>query len=135
MPAHPTGLYRSAHPQSNYNSGMERTAQARTRIAAWVLCMMLAWLSVCSPHCDLCDGPHATVVSAFLHPALTHPAPGERDSCNGVCSCCGFHWLPDARPLLTLVQTLSTMSPVEVAAPPSMPRPSPDRPPRTAVSS
>jgi hypothetical protein len=130
----PDGLYRSTHPQCNYNSGMKRTAQARTRIAAWVLCVMLAWLSVRSPHCDLCDGPHATVLSSSMHPALTHPAPAEPDTCNGVCSCCGFHWLPDTRSLLTSVQTVSAMPPVEVALPPLTPRQSPYRPPRTAVS-
>jgi hypothetical protein len=130
----PDGRVPSAHPPSYYNLGMKRPARARTRVAAWVLCIMLAWLSVHSPHCDLCDGPHATLLSSSTHPALTHPAPAEPDTCNGVCSCCGFHWLPDTRPLLSLILTVSAMPPVEVALPSLTPRPSPYRPPRPALS-
>src|ERR1700731_4690013 len=114
---------------------MKRSVKATTRIAACLLCMVLAWLSVSSPHCDLCDGPHETIVSSSLHPAVNHPAPVEQDACNGVCSCCGFHWLPDASAVLSLLFTVSTAFPVDITSPLPTPRQSLFRPPRTAVSS
>jgi hypothetical protein len=118
-----------------YNSGMKHTVHAGTRMAAWLLCMMLAWISVSSTHCDLCDGPHATVFSSSLHPAVHHPSPLKPDDCNGVCSCCGFHWLPVGEPIPRLLQIVSTASLAEVAPPPLPPRTSPFRPPRADVSS
>jgi hypothetical protein len=117
-----------------YNSGMKYTVQAGTRIATWMLCVVLALLSASSPHCDLCDGPHATVLSSSSQPALNHPAPTEPDTCNGVCSCCGFHWLPDTGQLLTSVPVVSAITPAEVTPPLPAFRSSPYRPPRAAVS-
>jgi hypothetical protein len=118
---------------AKYDYGM-KPVKATTRIAALLLCFVIAWLSVSSPHCDLCDGPHATILSS-LHPVINHPAPVEPDICNGVCSCCGFHWLPDPDPVLSFIHTVSSASPAEAPSPLRMPRPSPFRPPRTAVSS
>jgi|SRR5579859_1187074 len=114
---------------------MKRSVKATTRIAAWLLCMVLGWLSVNAPHCGLCDGLLATIGSSLLHSAVNHPAPVEQDTCNGVCSCCGFHWLPDADPVLILLHTVSTAFPAEILSPPPTPRQSLFRPPRTAVSS
>jgi hypothetical protein len=96
--------------------------------------MVMAWRSVSSPHCDLCDGPHATILSWF-YPVINHPAPVEPDACNSVCSCCGFHWLQDPDPFLSFMHAVSTASPAEVPSPLRMPRPSLFRPPRIAVSS
>ena len=117
-----------------YDSGMKPFVKATTRIAAWLLCLVMTWLSVSSPHCDLCDGPHATIFSS-LRPVINHPAPVEPGACNGVCSCCGFHWLPDPDPVLSFIHTVSTASPAEMPSPLRLPRPFLFRPPRTAVSS
>src|ERR1700689_1471525 len=108
---------------------MKRTVQVRTRIAAWLLCTVLAWLSVGSPHCDLCDEPHATIIASSLHLVVSHPAPVVPDACNGVCSCCGFHWLPDPDPVLSFIHTVSTASQAEAPSPLLMPRTSLFRPP------
>jgi hypothetical protein len=124
----------NAKPPENYDCGMKRSVKATTRIAAGLLCMVLAWLSVSSPHCDLCDGPHATIVSSALHPAVNHPAPVGQDACNGVCSCCGFQWLPDTSPVLSFLLTVSAAFPVETRSPLPTPPQSLFRPPRTAVS-
>ena len=131
-PRAPTAHLRYA--LGKYDSGMKPTVNATTRIAAWLLCMVMTWLSVSPPHCDLCDGPHATILSS-LHPVINHPAPVEPDACNGVCSCCGFHWLPDPDPVLSFIHTVSTASPAEMPSPRRMPHPSLFRPPRIAVSS
>ena len=117
-----------------YHSGMKPAVKATTRIAAWLLCMVMAWLSVSSPHCDLCDRPGATTFSSS-HPVINPPVPVEPDACNGVCWCCGFHWLPDPDPVLSFFHTVSTASLAGVPSPLRMPRPSLFRPPRTAVSS
>src|ERR1700761_5518398 len=114
---------------------MKVTVHAGTRIAAWLLCMMLAWISVSSPHCDLCDGTQAAVFSHSLHPAVHPPFPPGPDECNGVCSCCGFHWVPVDRPIARWLQIVSPALLAEVALPPLTPRTSPFRPPRTDVSS
>ena len=117
---------------AKYDYGMKPTVKATTRIAAWLLCLVMTWLSVSSPHCDLCDGPNATIFSSS-HPVINYPAPVEPDACNGVCWCCGFHWLPDPDPVLSFIHTVSTASPAEVPLPLRMPRPSLFRPPRIAV--
>jgi hypothetical protein len=103
-------------------------------MAAWLLCMMLAWIAVSSPHCDLCDATQATVLSPPLQPAVHHPSPVKPEDCNGVCSCCGFHWVPVDKPTQQLMQIVSTASLADIAAPPVLPRISPFRPPRTNVS-
>jgi hypothetical protein len=60
---------------------MKHTVKTTTRIAAWLLCMAMAWLSVSSPHCDL--WPHATNLSSS-HSVINRPAPVERGASNGV---------------------------------------------------
>jgi hypothetical protein len=135
LPCTKTCHYLSTDLLRIYNSEMKHSVHAGTRMAAWLLCMMLAWISVSSPHCDLCDGPHATVFSSSLHPAVHHPTPLQPDDCSGVCSCCGFHWLPVGKSLPRLRQIVSTTSVAEVAPPLLTPRTSPFRPPRTDVSS
>ena len=57
--------------------GMKPTVKATTRMATWLLCMVMAWLSVSPPHCDLCDRPDATILSSS-HPVINDPAPVER---------------------------------------------------------
>jgi hypothetical protein len=121
-------------PLRNYDSGMKITVQARIRIAAWLLCTVLAWLSVTTPHCDLCDGPHATIVASSSHPVVNHPVPVEPDACNGVCSCCGFHWLPDHDAVLNFIHTVNAAPRAEVPPPLLAPPTSLFRPPRIAIS-
>jgi hypothetical protein len=62
---------------------------------AWLLCALLFWLTVNPPQCDLCNGGSFTVASA-QQSTLKHSHPVAPDTCNGICSCCGFHSLPNA---------------------------------------
>ena len=72
---------------------------SRNRAWALLLCALVFWLTANPPHCDLCDGASFAVVSA--HPfTLKHSHPVAPDTCNGVCSCCGFHCLPNGRQVL-----------------------------------
>jgi hypothetical protein len=117
-----------------YDFGMRCAIEAGSRIAAWLLCAVLAWLAVSPPHCDLCDGPYETVVVSLFHLCLDHPVPIERDTCNGVCPCCEFHWLPDVRVGVSSIQTVSTASLTEESSPDLAPRAALFRPPRIGVS-
>ncbi len=108
---------------------------ATTRLASLLLCLLLAWLSFAAPPCALCDTPHAPLVTVPSHPTAAHlPAPTQPDDCNGICACCGFHWLPASRTLLTLPQPATATSPHQIPAPAQAPRTTPFRPPRTTLS-
>jgi hypothetical protein len=61
---------------------------------SWLLCALLFWLTANPPHCDLCDGVTITVPSAHQF-ILKHFHPVAPDTCNGICTCCGFYGLPD----------------------------------------
>lgn len=112
---------------------MDRATTTRAHVFAWLLCAVLACMAVHSPHCDLCDGSYF-VTSSSPHPLVNHPLPATPDTCNGICSCCGFRGLPNAGPVLDLVNTVTTgvwpASPSPVSAPPAPIF----RPPRTLVS-
>ena len=111
---------------------MDRATTTRTHAFAWLLCAVLACMAVYSPHCDLCDGPYL-VTSSSHHPLANHPLPATPDTCNGICSCCAFRALPNAGPVLDLMNTVTAgvwpESPSPVPAPPAPIF----RPPRTFV--
>src|ERR1700760_2360085 len=114
---------------------MSRYVLARTRMAAWLLCIVLAWLSVGSPHCDHCDGPFVTTIISSPQPLVGHPAPPEPDDCNGVCSCCGFHWLLAPHPIMRSILTVRSAPPMEASSLLLSPHSAFFRPPRPSVSS
>lgn len=101
---------------------MDRATTTRTHAFAWLLCAVLACMAVYSPHCDLCDGPYF-VTSSSHHPLANHPLPATPDTCNGICSCCAFRALPNAGPVLDLMNTVTAgvwpESPSPVPAPPA----------------
>jgi hypothetical protein len=105
----------------------------RHRVWAWLLCALLFWLTVNPPHCDLCDGISFTVASA--HQSIvkrSHPV--APDDCNGICSCCWFHGLPNGRQVLIPVNIeLAGVAP-EAPRPAFVLRSTIFRPPRTVVS-
>ena len=114
---------------------MLRASGATIRLIAWLMCVLVAWISLSSPHCDLCDGPRVSVASSLSH-TFVHPSPPvEKDECNGVCSCCGFHWVPESGPVLTLVGKASMAPAAGTSLLVFTPRLPFLRPPRMAVSS
>src|ERR1700761_3983775 len=71
--------------------------QERMGRMVWLLCALVALMSFLSPICSACDDL-VTVPSSLAHSVNKIPPPSPVDHCNGVCSCCGFHWLPAAEP-------------------------------------
>jgi hypothetical protein len=105
----------------------------RHRVWAWVLCALLFWLTVNPPHCELCDGVSFTVASA-QQSILNHSHSVAPDDCNGICSCCGFHCLPNVRQILVRVNVeLAGVAP-EAPRPALAPRFTIFRPPRIVTS-
>jgi hypothetical protein len=105
----------------------------KNRAWAWLLCALLLWLTVSPPHCDLCDGSSFSVALS-QQSILKHSHPVAPDTCNGICSCCGFHGLPNTRQVLIPANAkLAGVSPE--AARPAFPPPSTIfRPPRKVAS-
>jgi hypothetical protein len=118
----------------DYVKSMDRTITTPVCVIAWLLCAMLACLAGHSPHCDLCDGPF-TVDLSSPQPLVNHPLPATPDTCNGICWCCGFHWLPNAGPVLDLANIVTTGVRPESPSLVSAPRSAIFRPPRIPVSS
>jgi hypothetical protein len=115
------------HLSSRMNSGN------RHRVWAWLLCALLFWLTANPPHCDLCDGVSFTVASAHQS-ILKHSHPAAPDSCNGICTCCGFYGLPNVGQVLILVNVeLAEVAP-ESPRPAFAPGSTIFRPPRIAAS-
>ena len=120
---------------TGYDGRMIRTAGATIRLIAWLVCVVMAWMSLSSPQCERCDGPRVSVVSSSSH-RVAHPSsPVERDECNGVCTCCGFHWVPESEPMLSSIGRADAAPAAEIAAVAFTPRLPYFRPPRMAVSS
>ena len=71
--------------------------EARMQCMVWLLCALVVLMSVLSPICSACDDL-VTLSSSLAHGVNEIPPPSPVDQCNGVCSCCGFHWLPAAEP-------------------------------------
>ena len=105
----------------------------RHRAWVWLLCALLFWLTVIPPHCDLCDGLSFTVASAS-QPILKHSHPVAPDSCNGICTCCGFYGLPNVEHGLIPLNVASTGVVPESPRPAFAPRSTIFRPPRIVAS-
>ncbi len=111
---------------------MDRLTSTQACVIPWLLCAVVVCLAVHSPHCDLCDGPYF-VASSSHQSHVNHPRPATPDTCNGICSCCGFRGLPNATPVLDLVNTVTTGVWPESPSPSPGPRSPIFRPPRIAV--
>src|ERR1700730_1442643 len=114
---------------------MDRSITTRAYVIAWLLCAVLTCLAVHSPHCELCDGAYPVTPSSLHQPLANHQVPATPDTCNGICSCCGFHGLPNASPVLALANKVTSGVWPEPPSPVRAPRSPLFRPPRTAVSS
>lgn len=79
----------------------------RSRSVAWLLCALLAYMAIHSPHCDECDDLYFAG-SSSQHAASARPVPVTHDECNGMCSCCLFQGLPPATPVLDSAHMVST---------------------------
>src|SRR5438270_2977518 len=114
---------------------MDRSITRRASVIAWLLCAVLACVAVHSPHCDQCDGPPFVTASLLHQSVFNHQLPQKPDTCNGICSCCGFRGLPNATPVLTLANKVTAGVWPEPPSPVRTPHSLLFRPPRTAVSS
>jgi hypothetical protein len=114
---------------------MDRAITMRAHVVVWLLCAVLTGLAIHSPHCDRCDSPYFFTSSLPQRPVANHPLPSAPDNCTGICWCCGFHWLPNASPVLTLANNVTIGVWPEPASPVLAPRSPIFRPPRTAISS
>ena len=112
---------------SNMNSG------SRHRVWAWLLCVQLFWLTANPPHCDLCDGVSFTVASA-QQSILKYSHPIAPDSCNGICTCCGFYGLPHVEQGFVPVNAAPAGVVPESPRPAFAPRSTIFRPPRIVAS-
>src|ERR1700761_1886161 len=92
----------------------------RYSVWAGLLCALLFWVTANPPHCDLCDG--VSFAAASVHQSLfEHSHPVAPDNCNGICSCCGFHGLPNVQQLLLPVN-IDTADVVREAPRPALAR-------------
>jgi hypothetical protein len=112
---------------------MDRHHTTRSRVIAWLLCALFTYAVIDSPHCDLCDVP---CFSGFAsqHTLVNHTAHNTQE-CNGICSCCEFHGLPNMRPALDPANTLVRRLWSDPSSPVLASRPSIFRPPRIFISS
>lgn len=109
------------------------SGKSKTRAWACLLCALLLWLTVSPPHCDLCDGISFSVAS-LQQSILQDFHPVAPDTCNGICSCCWLHGLPNTRQVLIPVNVkLAAVSP-EAPRPAFAPPSTIFRPPRIVAS-
>jgi hypothetical protein len=87
---------------------MWQSIQDRSKAVVFVFCALIVAMSIVSPICPACDGlgsPHINHSSVF-----GKALPSINDDCNGVCSCCGFQWLPSIKARLADVAIVTTVS-------------------------
>jgi hypothetical protein len=100
---------------------------------SWLLCALLFWMTVNPPHCDLCEGVSLPIASA-QQSILKRPHPVAPDSCNGICTCCGFYGLPNSdRVSVSVTKVLADIVP-ESTWPAFTPPSAVFRPPRLMAS-
>jgi hypothetical protein len=109
-------------------SGMFILLQDRSKFAVALLCTLLAVVSILSPICSACDGLGGLSIS-HVHVA-GKALPPTSDACTGVCSCCGFHWLPAIRTCLPTSAIVAAISIPEDQREPSLWTRAPFQPPR-----
>jgi hypothetical protein len=106
----------------------------RSKSVVLLLCALLAVMSIVSPVCPACDGLGNLGGSGNGNRNINHThlagtaLPPTGDDCNGVCSCCGFHWLLPIEQQLPTVAIVTTLSiphdepyPSRLAPPPFLP--------------
>ncbi|HZY73239.1 MAG TPA: hypothetical protein VFE22_09055, partial [Edaphobacter sp.] len=81
----------------------------------------------------LCDGVSFTVASTHQF-SLKHSHPVAPDSCNGICTCCGFYGLPNVGQVLISVNVALVDVAAESPRPAFRSRSTIFRPPRIAAS-
>jgi len=100
----------------------------RSKVAALLLCALIAVMSIVSPICPACDELGNQPIS---HVHIAGKAlPHASDDCNGVCSCCGFDWLPSMQTQLPAVAIVTTVPVSRNEHYPSRFTPPPFLPPR-----
>ena len=70
---------------------MPLPVKPRGRIAAWLLCLLLALFTVAPSQCSVCDGV-ASLQFGSTHNVSAHVS--AIDCCDGVCSCCLLQVMP-----------------------------------------
>jgi len=124
-----------AGPAETIVRNMDRAITTRAYVVAWLLCAVLTGLAIHSSHCDRCDRPYVLTAPLPQPTRANHQLPTEPDTCNGICWCCGFHGLPNARPVLSLANHVTICVWPEPDSLVLGPRSPIFRPPRTAISS
>jgi hypothetical protein len=114
--------------------GVDHPTTSRVSAIIWLLCAILVCLATYSPHCDLCDGPIG-VAPSLPQILANHPLTAAPDGCNGVCRCCGLHWLPNPDPVLVRVDRATSQVLFESASSALELRSPIFRPPRIPISS
>jgi hypothetical protein len=111
---------------------VSRPITSRVSLAGWLLCVVLVCLAIHSPHCDHCDG---ALVVCSPGTVVDHPQPVVPDACNGICWCCGFHWLPNLSSFL--IPDNRVIARIQFESPSFVPAPHAGifQPPRIAISS
>jgi hypothetical protein len=123
-------------PAESYRrTSMDRSITTKACVIASLLCVVLTCMAIHAPHCDVCDRSYSVISSSLHHPLAHDQIPATPDTCNGICSCCGFHGLPNAGPLLALANKVTTGVWPQPRSPVRPPRSPLFRPPRTAISS
>jgi hypothetical protein len=87
---------------------MRALLEKETQWVIWPLCALIALMSALSPICGACDDI-GTFHSSPAHSIDKIPPASPVDQCNGVCSCCGFHWLPVVEPLEIQIEFLHVL--------------------------
>src|ERR1041385_8703288 len=85
---------------------MNRHHTTRSCALAWLLCSLLAYVVIDSPHCASVRWTVLFRLSS-QHTLVNHTAHNTSE-CNGICSCCEFHGLPNVRPVLDPANTRVT---------------------------
>ncbi len=102
--------------------------QSQGRFAVLLLCVLLVVMSTASPICPACDGLGGGHVSAAHNAGKMLPP--TNDECNGVCSCCGYHWVQSAELQLALSEAVTGLYAAAEPSYTSRSLPPPFHPPR-----
>ena len=100
---------------------------------AWLLCAILAYLSINPPRCEVCD--KISLARAASQPLVHQQTPTAPDTCNGLCSCCGLQGMPIADSVLMAMNIVIASKPTATPQPALTPPASIFRPPRMTLFS
>jgi hypothetical protein len=117
-----------------YSHSVTRAFKRRLETIAWVLALLLVYLSVNPPHCNACDRL-PSFLAASIPVSIHHHIPEQSDPCNGVCTCCGLLGVVMYPPQLkTRAQTVLSIVRYDAPSPLESSCPNVFHPPRTAIS-